>query len=67
MVVGSISPVETFLRRDLGEILLPRAFVGDHMAVVALDPVFLRFALNSLIVATANHVRVHRGRHAWGL
>ena len=52
MVVGSISPVETFLRRDLGEILLPRAFVGDHMAVVAFDPVFLRFALNSMIVAT---------------
>ena len=53
MVVGSISPVETFLNRRLGEILLPRAFVGDHLAVVALDPQFLRFALNSLIVGTA--------------
>ena len=53
MIVGSISPVATFLRRDLGEILLPRAFVGDHLAVVAFDPVFLRFALNSMIVATA--------------
>ena len=56
MIVGSISPVETFLRRDLGEILLPRAFVGDHLAVVAFDPVFLRFALNSMIVATATTV-----------
>ena len=56
MIVGSISPVATFLRRDLGEILLPRAFVGDHLAVVAFDPVFLRFALNSMIVATATTV-----------
>ncbi len=56
MIVGSISPVETFLRRDLGEILLPRAFVGDHLAVVAFDPVFLRFALNSMVVATATTV-----------
>ncbi len=56
MIVGSISPVATFLRRDLGEILLPRAFIGDHLAVVAFDPVFLRFALNSMIVATATTV-----------
>ncbi len=56
MVVGAISPVEKFLNRDLEEILLPREFVGDHLAVVALDPVFLRFALNSLIVATATTV-----------
>ena len=53
MVVGAISPVEVFLNRKLEEILLPRAFVGDHLAVVAFDPVFLRFALNSLIVSVA--------------
>ena len=40
----------------MGEILLPRAFIGDHLAVVAFDPVFLRFALNSLIVATGTTI-----------
>ena len=56
MVMGSISPVEKFLTRDLGEILIPREVVSEHMAVVALDPVFARFALNSIIVASATTV-----------